>query len=249
MKKILTTLTCASILASSASADFARLEMGLGAWAQNASGKMSYTDNGANGQYDSDKKNITQPYLWALVKHPVPVLPNLRLEYVSLEDEGKGSGKFKDFDIGGVTTDVKYSMKQYDIIPYYNILDNTAWITLDLGLDLKIVQASIDASSKALFTGYTGSSNLVLPLVYVRGRVEIPATNIGFETDVKYLSYNTNTAYDVRAKVDYTFDAFPVVQPAIEIGYRMQKVDFEDSSSLNLDLEFSGVYAGVMFRY
>jgi len=249
MKKILTTLTCVGLLASSASADFARLEMGLGAWAQNSSGKINYTDNGADGTYASDKGSITQPYLWALVKHPVPVVPNLRLEYVSLEDEGKGSGKFKDFDIGGVTTDVKYNMKQYDIIPYYNILDNTAWITLDLGLDLKIVQATIDASDKAPFTGYSGSSNFLLPLLYVRGRVEIPATDIGLEADVKYISYNSNAVYDVRAKIDYTFDVFPVVQPALEIGYRVQKVDVEDSGSLNVDLEFSGVYAGIMLRY
>jgi len=249
MKNFLTALTCAGLMAVTASADLARIEMGIGAWAQNSSGKITYTDNGADGTYASSEKDVTQPYVWALIKHPIPIIPNLRLEYVALEDKGLGTGQFKDFDIGGVSTNVKYDMKQYDIIPYYNILDNTAWITLDLGLDIKIVEASVDASPQAPFTGYKDSTTIALPLLYVRGRVEIPATNIGLEADIKYVSYDSNTVYDARAKIDYTLDFIPVIQPAIEVGYRVQKIDIEDDSSLNIDLEFSGVYAGLMLRF
>lgn len=250
MKKVLCTFACGVVLASSAMADFTRVEMGAGAWMQTPEGGATYTDGGADGSYTSSENDKTESYIWALIKHPVPILPNLRLEYVTLEDSGVASGTFKDFDIGTATTTLSYDMKQYDIIPYYNILDNTSWITLDLGLDIKIVDASYTAAPSAPFTGYNDSVTFVVPLFYVRGRVEIPSTEIGLETDVKYITTGDSTVYDIRAKVDYTFDFIPAVQPALEVGYRAQKLDIDESSvDAKLDIDFSGFYAGVMLRF
>ena len=177
-------------------------------------------------------------------------MPNLRLEYVSIEDSGVASGQFKDFTITSASTALSYEMKQYDIIPYYNILDNTAWITLDLGLDIKIIDASYIAAPSGLFTGYSDSVTFALPLLYARGRVEIPATNIGLEADVKYITTGDSTAYDVRAKVDYTLDITPLIQPALEVGYRIQKLDIDESGAdAKLDIDYSGFYVGAMLRF
>lgn len=253
MKKILTALACASLMAATANADVARVEMGVGAWAQSPSGEISYTDSGANGLDKSDESQETQAYVWALLKHPVPVIPNLRLEYVNIKNSGAATGTFKEFTASGGKTSLE--MTQFDVIPYYNIIDNTAWITLDLGLDLKVTQMKYQADGVVIpgvaSTSYSDSATVVIPLLYVRGRVEIPATNIGLEADVKYVSYNANTIYDARAKVDYTLDIFPVVQPAIEVGYRVQKIKLEDDSagSAKADLNFAGLYAGIMLRY
>jgi len=250
MNKILATLTCVALFATTVSADITRVEMGIGAWMQDSEGGASYTDGGADGSYASSEEDNTQSYVWVLIKHPVPVLPNLRLEYVSLEDSGVATGEFKEFDVAGDIAAMSYDMKQYDIIPYYNILDNTAWITLDLGLDIKVIDVSYDVAPSGAFTGYSGSDTIAIPLLYVRGRTEIPATDIGLEADVKYVTTGDSTVYDVRVKVDYTLDIFPVVQPAIEVGYRMQKIDIDESGvDAKVDLEFSGVYAGVMLRF
>ncbi len=185
-----------------------------------------------------------------LIKHPVPVLPNIRLEYVSLEDKGVASGEFKDFDIGAASTTLSYDMKQYDIIPYYNILDNTAWITLDLGLDIKIIDASYTAAPATGFAGYRDSVIFPVPLLYARARVQIPSTDLGLEADIKYITTGDSTVYDARAKVDYTLKFVPVIQPALEVGYRVQKIDIdEDSIDAKLDIDFSGVYAGLMVRF
>lgn len=250
MKKVLSTLACTALFTSAAMADITRVEMGAGAWMQTPKGSATYTDGGADGSYTSSEKDNTETYIWALIKHPVPVLPNLRLEYVSMEDSGVASGQFKDFDITAASTTLSYDMKQYDIIPYYNILDNTAWITLDLGLDIKIVDASYTAAPSAPFTGYSDSVMFAVPLLYARTRVEIPATNIGLEADVKYVTTGDSTVYDVRAKVDYTLDFVPVVQPTLEVGYRVQKIDIDESGvDAKLDIDFSGIYAGLMLRF
>ncbi|PNV83139.1 MAG: hypothetical protein C0627_06260 [Sulfurimonas sp.] len=250
MKKVLYTLACTAALTSSVMADFTRVEMGAGAWMQTPKGNATYTDGGADGLYISSEKENTQAYVWMLIKHPVPVLPNLRVEYVSIDDDGVASGQFKDFTITSASTSLSYDMKQYDIIPYYNILDNTAWITLDLGLDIKIIDASYTAAPSAPFTGYSDSVTFAIPLLYARGRVEIPSTEIGLEADVKYITTGDSTVYDVRAKIDYTFDFVPAIQPALEIGYRVQKLDIDESSvDAKLDIDFSGFYAGFMLRF
>jgi len=250
MKKILFTFLCGAVLASNTLADIARVEIGVGAWMQDAKGSASYTQSGANGIYTSNEEDSTQSYIWALIKHPIPIVPNLRLEYTSVEDSGIATGRFKEFDIGGVSTAMSYDMKQYDIIPYYNILDNTAWITLDLGLDIKVIDISYDVDPLSPFLGYSGSETVAIPLLYVRTRIEIPTTDIGLEADVKYVTTGDSTVYDVRAKIDYTLDFIPVIQPAIEVGYRIQKLDIDESSiDTVIDLEFSGVYAGIMLRF
>ncbi len=256
MKKILTTLAVGAMLATVASADFGRIEMGAGAWQQTPSGAMTFTDV-ATASDTSTEKESTSAYAWMLIKHPIPILPNIRLEYASIESTGTATGTFEDFDIP-TTSATTLSMTQYDVIPYYNILDNTGWVTLDLGLDLKVIEMDYTANSvdigPVLNTQYTDSETIVIPLVYARVRVEIPATNIGLESDVKYITYDDSTIYDARVKVDYTFDIFPVIQPAIEVGYRVQKFDLSDDgdtagTTAKMDMEFSGVYAGVMLRF
>jgi len=261
MKKILTSLVATALLTLTANADLTRLEMGAGMWQQTPTGSVhaSTTEESdllnLSGDYNSLEKDSNEMYLWMLIKHPIPILPNLRLEYVSTSDEGTTDG-----DVNGQPTNSNASpttidMHQFDIIPYYNILDNTAWITLDIGVDIKVVKSDAYVSDLAptsgfLDTSYTSNETIVLPLLYLRTRLEIPATNIGLEADVKYITYDGSTVYDVRAKVDYTLDFFPVVQPAIEVGYRTQKIDLEEVDTENtLNFEFSGVYAGVMVRF
>ena len=254
MKKILTTLACSAILAATASADLGRVEMGVGAWQQATSGEISYTEMALSGSDISNKDDNTAGYAWLLLKHPIPIVPNIRVEYASFENSGEAIGTFEDFTVSGGATLLE--MTQFDIIPYYNILDNTGWITLDLGLDLKVIDVDWRVNDVTGWTSsvYDDSESTVLPLVYVRARVEIPTTDIGIESDVKYITYDDDTIYDVRVKIDYTFDITPVIQSGIEVGYRIQKFDLAEDgdtagSIAKMDLEFSGVYAGVMLRF
>jgi len=255
MKKTLTTLAIGAMLTTAANADFARVEMGGGVWNQNPSGILSYTDSGATGTYTSDEKEDSSAYLWMLIKHPIPIIPNIRLEYTNIKDTGVIDGDFKDFELGGLaTTTGSLELTQYDIIPYYNILDNTAWTTLDLGIDFKVQNTTYSADDveevPGITTNYSDSEIVVIPMVYARVRVEIPGTDIGLEADGKYITYDGSTISDYRAKVDYTMSFVPVVQPAIEVGYRVQKFDVtSDDDKTKMDMEFSGVYAGLMVRF
>jgi outer membrane protein len=256
MKKLISTIALGSLLATAASADFARVEAGAGAWGYTPSGSFDYTDNDGTLKNTSNETAQTSGYLWILVKHPIPLLPNIRLEYASMHDEGKATGSYD-----GITAptdrDTILDITEYDVIPYYNLLDNTFWTTIDAGLDIKIVQTDYTVKDVTLNTSvppsiedYNTKDTLIIPLAYLRGRVEIPFTGIGIEADGKYISYNGNTVYDVRAKVDYTLDFIPIIQPGIELGYRAQHVDVEsDDKTLQANMDFKGVYFGAMLRF
>ncbi len=251
MKKIVYAFLTASVLTVTSNADFTRIEMGGGIWQQKPKGYITRTDgSGAlnlNGTYTSDEKSSNQFYLWAYIKHPVPIVPNLRAEYVSVSDEGKTTGKVNGVTLPGDAPS-KFKVTQADIIPYYNILDNTFWITLDLGIDIKLTQTKADVGAIGTFNGYSKTVNAAIPLVYLRGRVQIPSTGLGVESDIKYVTYGKNTVYDVRAKVDYTFDFIPVLNPGVELGYRVLQLKVDDGST-QVDLKYSGVYGGVMLRF
>jgi len=248
MKKLLSTLAIAMTFASIASADFARVEMGGGLWQQTPSGDIGYSSNSLGFADASSGTAQSEAYAWLLVKHPIPVIPNIRLEYVSALNNGEYTIKAGTI---GVPTGTKTELKltQYDIVPYYNILDNTAWITLDLGVDVKLVQLGYTAAGVDIInkTGVSIAA-VTVPLGYVRARVQAPLMNWGVEADVKYITYDSNTVSDMRFKVDYTFDFVPIVQPAIELGYRIQKFDLS-KSGFAINTEYKGVYAGLMLRF
>jgi outer membrane protein len=254
MKKILTTLAITATLASTLSADFVRTEIGIGGWSQTPSGVATENIAGSNGSNVFDEKEDTSFYAWLLIKHPIPILPNIRLEYANINANGVANGSWGGINFASSPSSLK--LKEYDVIPYYNLLDNTFWLTLDLGLDLKYIKYdyTVDGTPAVgiipAVDAYQDSSSFVIPLLYLRARVQIPATGLGIESDIKYVAYNGSTIYDFRAKVDYTFDITPVFQPGIELGYRAQKIKIEDSSAdLHSDVDFTGVYAGVVIRF
>jgi len=253
MKKILANLAFGAILVSSLNADIIRAEIGAGIWSQTPSGNAYYNGSvsGLRGNDTLQENKNTSSYVWAFVKHPVPVLPNLRLEYVNINANGKASGEWSGLGIpSGLNSDSTVNMKQYDIIPYYNILDNTFWITLDVGLDAKIIYLDYEIAQKGIFSGYKYKSVIQIPLGYLRTRVQIPTTGLAVESDIKYIKYAGSIIYDARAKIDYTFDISPLIQPALEIGYRAQKIKIDDSStSIKTDINFRGPYLGLFLRF
>lgn len=253
MNKILSGLLLAGIIGASAQADIVRVEAGVGMWNQNISGDIQYTGETA---FTTDTLNYgseSKPYAWAYIKHPIPVLPNLRLEYTAVEFTGTTPLNFtyNGQDFTG-STDSTLTMDQLDAILYYNILDNTAWITADLGLDIKSMSGKFKATDGT--RSVDESENLVLPMLYARGRVEIPGTDIGMEAEGKYLGYKSSKLVDASIKVDYTLvDLIPFVDLGIEVGYRMQtiNVDATDFSSLDtsLTLDVDGVFVGIVGRF
>jgi len=263
MSKILSGMLLAGLLGVSAQADLLRVEVGAGVWQQDLDGTVEYKNripfNADQLGYDEEN----QPYVWLNIKHPVPILPNLRLEYTDVEFSGITNSDIQydnvQFNQGALSTT---SMEQFDAVLYYNILDNTAWTTIDLGIDVKYMDFKFDALGEGQIIGFplttttqtvSEDESLVLPLAYGRVRVDLPFVDVGLEGDVKYVKYKDSSVTDYRIKLDYTLvDVLPV-DVGLEAGYRFENVTIEEddfsSFDVDADLDVDGFFFGAMVRF
>lgn len=254
MSKILSGLLLAGVLVTAAQADVVRVEVGGGVWNNELSGSITsgtpaVTFDADLLAYDKESKG----YAWLNIKHPVPILPNLRLEYAAVDYAGTST---QSFDYKGVTyaanakTDL--TLDQLDVIMYYNLLDNTAWTTLDIGLDVKVVQAEFNAAQSGGGNAVQEKETLPVPMAYARGRVEIPGTGLGIEGNIKYTAYKNSKIMDYAVKADYTLVDILPVDVGLEVGYRFQQLDIDGtdfSIDTTADIEISGVFAGAVIRF
>ena len=253
-KKLFSIAAMTALVTTSASADILRVEGAVGAWQTTPTGTISYQENNSFDLVDqSGFEASTNVYAWIYLKHPIPVVPNVRIEYAEPSFEGDIKQKIEwDGDVYASGTN-SLSLTQYDAVLYYNILDNTLWSTIDLGLDVKYIDGNYKLSeSTGLLDKVDQNFAITMPLAYVRGRVQIPITNIGVEAIVRGISYSDNTVVDAEIKLDYTMDFVPVIQPGLELGYRYQQIKLDSSSiglDANLDTTFSGIYGGIMVRF
>jgi len=256
MNKFLSIAAISALLATAANADFLRVEGSVGAWQSDPTGTIKYGNLPAFDVVDTAGfEATTNTYAWIYIKHPIPIVPNVRFEYVNPNFDAKTKAELsygdETFSAGASNA---LSLTQYDAVLYYNILDNTFWTTIDHGLDVKFIDGNYNISGNAGGNVVTVDEDfdLVMPLGYVRGRVQIPVTEIGIEAIVRGMSYSGNTVVDTQIKLDYTMDFVPVIQPGIEIGYRHQQVTLDAGSigiDANIDTTFSGVYGGIMLRF
>ncbi len=253
MKKLLSIAAMTALMTTAANADLMRIEGSVGAWLTAPTGDISYGNNSFDLADAAGLSSTTNMYAWIYLKHPVPIVPNVRLEYANPSFDGTVTSiDWDGKNYANVSNTL--SLTQYDAILYYNLLDNTFWTTVDLGLDVKFIEGNykIDADVANNSASVDQDLQLIMPLAYARGRVQIPVTNIGIEVLARGMSYSGNEILDAEIKLDYTMDFVPVVQPGLELGYRYQQVKIDSSTigvNANLNTTFSGVYGGIMVRF
>lgn len=255
LKKIGLSIFAIATLSLSAQADFLRIEGVVGGFNSQVDKGIFVDDTITKSTLDindvSGFGSNQDVYAWVRFKHPVPVIPNLKLEYNTVNYIGNmdTSVLFGDinFPIGATNS---LELTEIDSILYYNILDNTFWTTLDIGVDIRYVNLKYDVEDTLSLSSYKVDESTPIPMGYLRGRVEIPTTNIGIDGEVKYIGYDGDTIADYSIKLDYTLDVFPVVQPMLEVGYRYKKYDISgNNSGGSVDVEISGVFAGIGIKF
>ncbi|MCK5828887.1 MAG: TIGR04219 family outer membrane beta-barrel protein [Methylococcales bacterium] len=250
MKKLLSITIIYIFFSSLVNADFLRIEGAIGAWGINPKGTIRNTEGIRFDVLNQENlESSTSLYTWVNFKHPVPIMPNIRFEYVDPTSVGDGA-RFEWKDITyNANVNNKLSITQYGATLYYNLLDNTFWTTLDLGVNVKFIETSFELNdSSGILPDTAEEDSFVMPLAYIRTRVEIPTTNIGIEGIARGMAYSENSIIDAQIKVDYSMDFIPIIQPGLEFGYRYQKMKLERGSN-DVNATFSGVYGGMTFRF
>lgn len=253
MKRVAAGCLLASlVVASSVHAGLVDFSFGAGGWDAAPSGNINYSSSGIAGTAVDLKSDLgltssTQAYLWGDFEHPVPLLPNLRLEYAGLKTSGE-QVLSRSVVYGGSTYTVSTpvtsnaSIKQSDLILYWSPLNN--WLKLDLGLDVKYLDMRFRLSGGGQTTQAKGSA--VVPMLYGNAAFQIPATSLSFGVSGSFSGYGGSSFSDLRARVAYVFGD----HIGVEAGYRRLHLKINSNSiDTNGDIRFGGGYLGLFATF
>ena len=260
MQIILRVFILISVCTLTLSAESWHLKSAAGIWSTSSDGTITETINSKFQVVDALNSQELKGYLYVDLRHPLPILPNLRFEYVDVYAKGEGkkssiNTSFVTLSLPSVAVQSDLTLTQYDAMAYYNLLDAAIGVTLDAGLSLKFVHSLYHVDTVSLGE----KTDSMIPMLYLRGRYDLPVANLGVESDIKYITDGSSTVYDFRIKVDYTLEFIPLLHPGVELGYRQQSFDIDGENSTliapifsgdtDTNIAFSGLYGGVTLNF
>ena len=145
----------------------------------------------------------------------------------------------------GEAVDSEIEADIYDLAYTYYILnfdDTPSRFQLGLELAVKITDADIKLSSETVGTERV-SGTAPIPTLGLRSRIAL-ADFIGLIGRVGYIEYDENKFVDADIQVEFS----PLPMVGIFAGYRYFDLKV-DESDVFIDAEFSGLYAGALFRF
>jgi outer membrane protein len=247
MKKVLLSTATALLLATSLNADTLGAEIGFATWNPELTGSIK-----GNNVLDSDidvEKDLgfgskeTNSFFWVYFDHPVPFLPNIKLQKTSYSDSASKINSIiydgKTYS-GNIKTNL--TLNQTDIISYYRLLDN--WINFDLGVNLKVVDGNIKISAPSA-TDTNKDFGAIIPMLYAKARFDLPFSGLSFETDGSYVGYSGSKLSDFKAGIVYE-SSYGLGATA---GIRKQNLTLDDIDNTNTNLDINGLYAGLFYHF
>lgn len=245
-----------AILATSsiASADVVGVYAGAQKWNYDIDGYVSTGAENIDFNNDLGYDDSDDNSYFVALEHPIPVLPNIKIQQNNLEGQGRGNAS-QNYTFGsvpflaGTPTVSNYDFSNTDYTLYYEILDN--WVNLDLGITGKQFDGFVDVGVEVTTGGPIYSRvdfKGTVPMLYGKAQFDFPLSgfsvgstlNIGQTTDDKINDYTIFLGYN--SDKDQTGFGF-------EVGYRNFTVEFDDFDDLSSDFTFDGYYASLNFHF
>ncbi|MFA6144516.1 MAG: TIGR04219 family outer membrane beta-barrel protein [Sulfurimonas sp.] len=183
-----------------------------------ATGHLNY--NNSDTVFNGTTESAYQ--IGAYLEHPIPLIPNIRLDYTS------------NMTFSGVGNDV--SLKQLDITPYYEILDNI--VDLDIGITAKTISGKTKVITEETF-------NAVIPMGYVAAAVMLPGTGLSVDGNVKYISFSGDSLTDARVKASWDI----VAGLQVHAGYRYESLQLDKRFDITTNATFKGPFVGLGYKF
>lgn len=223
------------------------LYAGADAWRASTAGGFANTTRLSTFEF----ADATQPAYFIALEHFIPLLPNVRLQHMSLATDGQTrlteTFVFADTAFAaGTALQASFDVTSTDYILYYEIFDNPLF-SLDLGVNAKQLNGEISAASGSLQG--TQVINEWIPMVYVDSKIALYATGFDIFATGSATRYDGSHLYDVQAGLAYQLLDNALVDMRLKLGYRSLDIQLDDVSSLYADLQFKGVFAGVEIHF
>lgn len=252
MKKTALILSLSSVLlAGTAQADtLLGIYFGADGWQASTTGNFAETAM----QQSFNFKDKTQASYYVALEHPLPFLPNVRLQHNKLTSAGI-TDIDAGFTLGGetfaVATEVRnqLDLSNTDYVLYYELFDNSL-LSLDLGINAKYIKGDVLVAETAV-DGVSARQNisLVVPMLYTSAVVGLPFTGLEVFVRASAVSYDGSRLYDAQAGVAYALLDNLALDMKLKLGYRAVNMRLDDIDDLYADFKFNGVFAGLEIHF
>lgn len=208
------TLCAAMILGFGAEADYYTVE---------AQGDFSYQNT--HTHFNNDQESSYQ--LGVYLEHPIPLIPNIRLDYTPKTTFSGSNG------LGG-SNDVDFS--QLDTTLYYEVLSNV--VDLDVGVSGKYLSGHVSGVSDKSF-------DEIIPMGYLRVAFSPPLTGVSVDGNIKYVEYEGDSLLDARIKATWEV----MLGLGVQAGYRYESMKIDDRFDMTADTSFQGPFIGLQYEF
>lgn len=225
-------------------------QAGAGQWYINLDG-----DVGQNGSTttlnDLGFEDETSNVFWAMLEHPIPIIPNLRVMHSTISAT-ENSTTSQRFTVGGIVIDAEVrvltdmDLSHTDATFYYELLDN--WVTFDLGVTARQMEGFVEVQSEVSQTARAELEG-VLPMAYLNLQLDFPGSGWSIGGTANAISYRGDKVADMSARIGYSFELAPMVELGVNIGYRTLTLQAEEFDDLYADATISGSFAELVVHF
>ena len=241
MKK--TFILCVGLLLQNvAFSDVAGFTAGVQYWGYDVKGdvRSPVVDNNT---VDIDFDNNSDVNIFIALEHPVPFLPNIKLQHNNIQSNGLIPVQDAAFLNGeAVLVNGLINLSHTDLTLYYELLDN--WVNLDLGLSAKYYDGYMRFKYETAINDELDFDHLI-PMVYAKAQFDLPLTGFSTAVTVQALSFDSNKVTDIDLALKYQSK----LGLGIDLGYRIMDVDLKNINSFKSDLQVDGFYLGGHFEF
>lgn len=221
MKKLfVATALTAGLVSMPLQAEILGAGVGAGIWNQSYSGQASINNTQIidGNEFKSNKNN----YVWGYLNHPIPVLPNVKLEYAQVDTTQNNN---------------LLNLDQTDLTLYWGL--PVPVVDLDFGLTVKKFDGKLVGNNE------TEKVDALVPMGYLSLKAPLPFVPVTLGADTKVISYNGSSIND--SKITARWDVVDsVVKLGVELGYRKQNIDIDGfGQDVRADMSIDGWFAGV----
>lgn len=245
MRKLMIAVGGSLVLAAPlANADILGVGANVSYWDSDFSGEVVNKGSAVDIENDLNMDSDSNANFTAYFEHPVPLLPNVRVNYTSISQSGSGEIGLEDFDVidAGAPVSSDLDLDQLDATFYYEVLDN--WVNLDLGLTARKFDGELIVRDQTNTANVSKTTvDAVVPMGYLAARFDLPFTGVSVGADGNFVSYSGDSLHDVNV-----YGQFEIAMLQLRAGYREMAIDYEDDDD-KLDVELSGPFASVGFTF
>lgn len=224
-----------------AQAEILGFEVGIDYWQHDISGQIqSGNANIETQSINFDENNDLNVFV--VLEHPVPFLPNIKLQQNNINANGVISQTGAGLVSGSPgLLDSELDLSHTDLMLYYELLDN--WVNLDLGLSAKYFDGYSRLSNEDVLR--TNDYDDLIPLVYAKAQFDLPFTGLSAAATIETISLAGDDVTDFDLALKYR----SLLGLGAALGYRVLDVDFTHGNNVRSELKTDGFYLGVYLDF